>query len=181
MLLVACIHYFLPLYVIRMNPGSNCCMKPCNCSVKLQVNEWMSWHQFEWSNLSQLKVLASEWSNQRQENSISASMITYMDMIARYNTMKCQLKSCNVRNLTMYMLQNISKFQVSYFYEMHVSYCQWMLDTYWYVCSAQSGNLRNLKIALRILGIPRLCRQSRDCVTRVRNLEIETVRYWSAM
>ena len=29
---------------------------------------------------------------------------------------------------------------------------------------AQSGNLRNLEIALHILGIPRLHRQSRDCV-----------------
>ena len=40
------------------------------------------------------------------------------------------------------------------------------------ICSAQSGNLHNLEIALRILGIPRLCSQSRDCVTRVRNLKI---------
>ena len=43
---------------------------------------------------------------------------------------------------------------------------------YMYMCSAQSGNLRNLEIALRILRIPRLRRQSRDCVTLVRNLEI---------
>ena len=41
-----------------------------------------------------------------------------------------------------------------------------------YICSAQSGNLRNLEIALHILRIPRLRRQSRDCVTRVRDLEI---------
>ena len=54
------------------------------------------------------------------------------------------------------------------------------------ICSAQSENLRNLEIALRILRIPRLrsnleiaqaiwrlrntCAQSGDCVTRVRNL-----------
>ena len=39
-----------------------------------------------------------------------------------------------------------------------------------YICSAQSGNLRNLEIALRILGIPRLRNtfaQSRDCVNHV--------------
>ena len=57
-----------------------------------------------------------------------------------------------------------------------------------YICSAQSENLRNLEIALRILRIPRLrsnleiaqaiwrlrntCAQSGDCVIRVRNLEI---------
>ena len=56
----------------------------------------------------------------------------------------------------------------------------------YYICSAQSENLRNLEIALRILRIPRLrsnleiaqaiwrlrntCAQSGDCVTRVRNL-----------
>ena len=35
-----------------------------------------------------------------------------------------------------------------------------------YICSAQSGNLRNLEIALRILRIPRLrtvVTRSRDC------------------
>ena len=42
-----------------------------------------------------------------------------------------------------------------------------------YICSAQSGNLRNLEIALGILEILRLCRQSWDCVTRVRDLKIE--------
>ena len=41
-----------------------------------------------------------------------------------------------------------------------------------YICSAQSENLRNLKIALRILRILRLCSQSRDCATHVRNLKI---------
>ena len=44
-----------------------------------------------------------------------------------------------------------------------------------YICSAQPGNLRNLEIALHILGIPRLrntCVQSQDCVTHVHNLEI---------
>ena len=56
------------------------------------------------------------------------------------------------------------------------------------ICSAQSENLRNLEIALRILRIPRLrsnleiaqaiwrlrntCAQSGDCVIRVRNQEI---------
>ena len=56
------------------------------------------------------------------------------------------------------------------------------------ICSAQSENLRNLEIALRILRIPRLrsnleiaqaiwrlrntCAQSEDCVIRVRNLEM---------
>ena len=39
------------------------------------------------------------------------------------------------------------------------------------ICSVQSGNLCNLEIALRIFGIPRLRRQSRDCITHVRNLE----------
>ena len=59
---------------------------------------------------------------------------------------------------------------------------------YIYICSAQSENLRNLEIALRILRIPRLrsnleiaqaiwrlrntCAQSGDCVICVRNLEI---------
>ena len=41
-----------------------------------------------------------------------------------------------------------------------------------YICFAQSGKLRSLEIVLRILGIPRLRRQSRDCITCVRNLEI---------
>ena len=58
-------------------------------------------------------------------------------------------------------------------------------NIYIYICSAQSENLRNLEIALRILRIPRLrsnlkieqaisrlSRQSRDCAARVRNLEI---------
>ena len=72
-----------------------------------------------------------------------------------------------------------------------------------YICSAQSENLRNLEIALRILRIPRLrsnleiaqaiwrlrntcaqsgdcvittCAQSGDCVTRVRNLRTLPVR-----
>ena len=42
-----------------------------------------------------------------------------------------------------------------------------------YICSAQSENLRNLEIALRILRIPRLrtiVARSRDCATIVRNL-----------
>ena len=41
-----------------------------------------------------------------------------------------------------------------------------------YISSAQSENLHNLEIALRILIIPRLPAQSRDCVTQVRNLGI---------
>ena len=49
---------------------------------------------------------------------------------------------------------------------------QWSASIYIYICSAQSRNLRNLEIALHILGIPRLCRQSRDCITHVHNLEI---------
>ena len=43
------------------------------------------------------------------------------------------------------------------------------------ICSAQSGNLRNLEIALRILGIPRLrtiVARSRDCAIHLRDLEI---------
>ena len=46
------------------------------------------------------------------------------------------------------------------------------------ICSAQSGNLRNLEIALRILRIPRLrtvVTRSRDCTIHLRNLEIAQV------
>ena len=42
------------------------------------------------------------------------------------------------------------------------------------VCSAQSENLRNLEIALHILRILSLRRQSRDCVTLVHNLKTDT-------
>ena len=73
------------------------------------------------------------------------------------------------------------------------SWCRVAVRCSWYNCSAQFRNLRNLEIALRILGIPKLranleiaqqhcaisrlrsdkIAQSRDCaVARLRNLEI---------
>ena len=40
------------------------------------------------------------------------------------------------------------------------------------ICSAQSGNLRDLEIAQTISGLRNARAQSRDCIIRVRNLEI---------
>ena len=64
----------------------------------------------------ELKALASEWSNQKQENSIqiSTSTITYIEMIGILylgtvpNEMPAKI---NVRYLTTCMLQNVSKIQ----------------------------------------------------------------------
>ena len=63
---------------------------------------------------------------------------------------------------------------------------KYMQSPYTCICSAQSENLRNLEIALRILRIPRLhsnlkieraiwrlcstCARSQDCVICMRNL-----------
>ena len=83
---------------------------------------------------------------------------------ARENT---AARSCNIQPYCLLTHQIIYIYLVqvifSLMFQSHIA---------GYSRSEQSGNLRNLEIALHILRIPRLCRQSRDCVTRVRNLKI---------